>query len=104
MTPIPGNRFPSPAADTIRSNDDSLRYEPSRLPCEFRPSRRNGNDAGVLKRAEAHRCPRFSLNSAEKPPRKAFSRQNCRHDSLRGKPNRGFPEAVCEYPQPDSNR
>jgi hypothetical protein len=64
---------------------------------KFRPSPRNGSDAGMLEPPGAHRCPRFSLNSAEEPPRSAFSRQS-RHDSLHGKPNTGFPAGSLRIP------
>jgi hypothetical protein len=35
---------------------------------------------------EARPCPTFSLNSAEKPPKNTFSRQNCRHNGVDAEP------------------
>jgi hypothetical protein len=57
-----------------------------------------GSDAGMLELVQAHRCRRFSLNSAEKPPNNGFSRQKCRHVSSHGKPNRGFSAGISRVP------
>jgi hypothetical protein len=44
---------------------------------------------------EARPCPTFSLNSAEKPPKNAFSRQNCRHDGVDAEPKNGKRSVPC---------
>jgi hypothetical protein len=50
------------------------------------PSPHSQADRPMVGVREARPCPTFSLNSAEKPPKNAFSRQNYRHDGVDAAP------------------